>query len=43
MKKIIHQLLPTINSFDAIGNEVCIIQDELKKLGYHSEIYAQNI
>ena len=43
MKKIVHQLLPTINSFDAIGNEACIIQDELKKLGYHSEIYAQNI
>jgi len=43
MKKRIYQLLPTLNPFDAIGNEACVIQDELKKLGYHSEIYAQNI
>jgi len=43
MKKRIYQLLPTLNPFDAIGNEVCVIQDELIKLGFHSEIYAQNI
>jgi len=41
--KSIHQFLPTFNPYDAIGNEVQIIQKTLKKLGYSSKIFAENI
>jgi len=39
----IHQILPTISSGDAIGNEVREIKRVLNEWGYKSEIYAQNI
>ena len=39
----IHQILPTISPGDAIGNEVIEIRDILRKWGYKSDIYAQNI
>ena len=39
----IHQLLPTISPYDAIGNETFVIQSILKNLGYDSKIYAENI
>ena len=41
--KNIHQFLPTITPFDAISNEAIVIQKELSKLGYNSQIYAENI
>jgi len=39
----VHQLLPTINRYDAIGNEAIVIREILRKMGYNSEIYAENI
>jgi glycosyltransferase involved in cell wall biosynthesis len=39
----IHQILPTISPGDAIGNDVIEIRDILRKWGYKSDIYAQNI
>jgi len=39
----IHQILPTISPNDAVGNEALVIKNELKKMGYVSEIFAQNI
>jgi glycosyltransferase involved in cell wall biosynthesis len=39
----IHQILPTISTGDAIGNEVLEIKRALNEWGYKSEIYAQNI
>jgi len=39
----VHQLLPTVSPYDAIGNEVFVIQSILTKLGYDSKIYAENI
>lgn len=32
-----------MNRHDAIGNETMVIQETLKKMGYNSEIYAENI
>jgi glycosyltransferase involved in cell wall biosynthesis len=32
-----------MSPYDAIGNEVFVIQNSLKKMGYSSEIYAENI
>lgn len=43
MTKAIHQLLPTFSPNDAIGNEVIVIQNVLKKMGYDSKIFAENI
>lgn len=42
-KKSVHQFLPTLTPYDAIGNEVLIIKKILKNLGYSSEIFAENI
>ena len=39
----IHQILPTISPGDAIGNDVIEIRNILRKWGYKSDIYAQNI
>lgn len=39
----IHQILPTISTGDAIGNEVMEIKKALNNWGYKSDIYAQNI
>lgn len=39
----VHQILPTISPYDAIGNEAFVIRDILRKWGYRSEIFAQNI
>ena len=39
----IHQILPTISPGDAIGNEVIEIRNILRKWGYKSDVYAQNI
>jgi glycosyltransferase involved in cell wall biosynthesis len=39
----IHQALPTIDSGDAIGNYTLTIQQILRKNGFKSEIYAENI
>lgn len=39
----IHQILPTFSPGDAIGNEVIEINRALRKWGYKSEIYAENI
>ncbi len=43
--KILHinQILPTIDYGDAISNEVLEIKANLRKWGYQSEIFAQNI
>jgi len=32
-----------MSRYDAIGNEVLVIDDELKNLGYESQIYSENI
>lgn len=43
MKKIaIHQFLPSFSPWDAIGNEARLIRDELRSLGYKSEIYCEH-
>lgn len=39
----IHQMLPTFSPGDAIGNEVIEINTTLRKWGYNSQIYAENI
>lgn len=39
----IHQILPTFSPGDAIGNEVIEINKTLRKWGYKSQIYAENI
>jgi len=39
----IHQILPTFSPGDAIGNEVIEINKTLRKWGYDSQIYAENI
>lgn len=36
-------MLTTINTFDAIGNETLVIQENLSKMGFNSQIYAENI
>jgi glycosyltransferase involved in cell wall biosynthesis len=40
--RTLHQLVDTIVHGDAISNECLQIQDYLKKLGYHSDIYARS-
>jgi len=39
----IHQILPTFSPGDAIGNEVIEINKTLRKWGYESHVYAENI
>lgn len=39
----IHQMLPTFSPGDAIGNEVIEINKILRKCGYDSQIYPENI
>lgn len=39
----IHQILPTFSPGDAIGNEVTEINKTLRKWGYKSQIFAENI
>jgi glycosyltransferase involved in cell wall biosynthesis len=39
----VHQILPTFSPGDAIGNEVIEINKTLRKWGYESNIYAENI
>ncbi len=39
----IHQILPTFSPGDAIGNEVIEINKTLRKWGYESQIYAENV
>jgi len=41
--KVIHQFLPTISPYDAISNEVFVIQKILQNTGYESEIFSENI
>ncbi|MDE1725691.1 MAG: glycosyltransferase family 4 protein [Thaumarchaeota archaeon] len=43
MTQRIHQILPTISPHDAIGNEAILIQNTLTKMGYDSQIFAENI
>ena len=39
----IHQILPTLNKGDAIGNEVRLMQTLLQEWGFTSHIFAENI
>ena len=39
----LHQVLPTFSPRDAIGNEVLEIRKTLRRWGYVSDIYAENI
>ena len=39
----IHQIHPSVSYGDAIGNEMIVIRDILRGLGYRSDIYAQFI
>jgi glycosyltransferase involved in cell wall biosynthesis len=39
----IHQILPTLNLGDAIGNEVMLMQSLFREWGYTSHIFAENI
>lgn len=39
----IHQIHPSVSYGDAIGNEMVVIRDTLRGLGYKSNIYAQFI
>jgi glycosyltransferase involved in cell wall biosynthesis len=39
----IHQILPSLSPGDAIGNEVLLMRVLLRKWGYESDIFAQNI
>mgnify|MGYP001187538105 CR=1 FL=1 len=39
----INQLLPTISYGDAVGNSAIKIMEILRRMGFHSNIYAENI
>jgi glycosyltransferase involved in cell wall biosynthesis len=41
-KKAVHQFVATLSPHDAIGNEVLLMQDELRSLGYESNIYCDH-
>lgn len=41
--KAVYQLLPGFDSGDAVSNQAIAIDQELKKMGYKSEIFAQYI
>jgi glycosyltransferase involved in cell wall biosynthesis len=43
MNKIaIHQFLPSFSPWDAIGNEARLMRDDLRKMGYESDIYCEH-
>ena len=42
-KKAIHQVLPNLGYGDAIGNHAIWIRDQLKSMGFKSEIFARHI
>lgn len=38
----IHQFLPSFSTWDAIGNETRLMRDELRSMGFDSEIYCEH-